>query len=490
MRKYSRLIPVVLIVLLLVILVKCAVNPVTGKKEIMLVSKNQEIEMGRNIDRGLRQEYGLYNRPDLRAYVKRVGHSLVPYTHRQELQYHFEILDTPVANAFAAPGGYIYITRGLLALLNSEAELATVLGHELGHVNARHSVRNLSRNLLITLGIVLVGELNEDIKKVTPISMIAAQLLFLKYSRSDEYQADKLGIEYAFKAGYDSGEMIKFFSSLQNLSKVSGGGHLPNFLSTHPLTPRRIEKVKELLQTPDYASPFTAMRLAIRRNEYLNKINGLIYGKNPRQGYIEGQAFYHPGMRFYFKIPYGWKVNNTPQQVTMTSVDGKAVILLKAEQTTETLDGYAYKMKNTLTNPQILEEGFMNINGFNAFHTYLAVPVIENDEEQQPLNVQLSCIRKAGTIYTFFTAASGPDYPTYRYGMEKTIRSFKPLNTPYYLNRKPKRIKTRGIQRRRTLRSYLQGVGMPGDIWNRISLINAIGLDQTLQANQRIKIIK
>lgn len=198
--------------------------------------------MGQEIDRGLRLEYGFYNDRHLNAYVRRVGESLVPYTHRPQLQYHFAILDTPVENAFAAPGGYIYVTRGLLSLLNSEAELAAVLGHELGHVNARHSARQMTRSILVTLGILIAGELSEDIRKITPISMIAAQLLFLKYSRSDEYQADALGLEYASKGGYSPREMVRFFNALQRLTVEAGGPHLPissrHTLSHHAASPK------------------------------------------------------------------------------------------------------------------------------------------------------------------------------------------------------------------------------------------------------------
>lgn len=217
MKKYFKLNPFTLLILftLTVILIQCAVNPVTGKKEIMLISENMEIQMGKEIDQALRLEYGLYNDPQLRNYVREIGQEIVPYTHRPHLQYHFEILDTPVENAFAAPGGYIYITRGLLAMLNSEAEIATVLGHELGHVSARHSARQMTRSILVTLGIVIAGELSEDIRKITPISMVAAQLLFLKYSRSDEYQADKLGIGYAFRTHADQIDQEKQYRRRQ-----------------------------------------------------------------------------------------------------------------------------------------------------------------------------------------------------------------------------------------------------------------------------------
>ena len=175
-------------------LMSCAINPVTGKKEIMLIPESQEIEMGKSTDESIRRQFGLYEDPELTAYVERVSRKLVPYVHRKQLPYHFAVLDTAVENAFAAPGGYIYVTRGLLAMANSEAELATVLGHELGHVNARHSVRQMSNQLLLTGGLILGSVLSEDVAKIAPYLMVGLQVLFLKFSRDDEFQADSLGV--------------------------------------------------------------------------------------------------------------------------------------------------------------------------------------------------------------------------------------------------------------------------------------------------------
>jgi predicted Zn-dependent protease len=500
MKRYLKLIPVMAVVLLTVILVRCAVNPVTGKKEIMLISESMEIDMGKEIDRGLRLEYGLYNDPRLREHVRQMGMKQVPFTHRPHLEYHFEILDTPVENAFAAPGGYIYITRGLLAMLNSEAELAAVLGHELGHVNARHSARQMTRSILVTLGIILAGELSEDIKKITPISMIAAQLLFLKYSRSDEYQADALGIQYSFKAGYSSGEMVRFFGSLQRLTESKGGGHLPNFLSTHPMTPRRVERIKELLATPEYSQTPGGTALVIGKNEYLKLLDGLVYGQNPRQGFVEGQAFYHPDMKFYFKIPYGWNVSNTARQVTLAPKNGKAVIIFKAEDTTESLDTYSTKMTKSLTNPQVLQQGFLNVNGLNAFHTLLKFsPDTEKPQEKeegeayQPkeeINVQVSCIRKQGTVFTFFTAAGTSDYSSFQYDINNTVNSFKPLFSPKHLRRRPVRVYVKRARGGETLGRFLQRLRIPNRYWKKIALINGMETHQQLDRNQLVKVLR
>lgn len=494
MKKYLKLTQIILVFLLTFILVKCATNPVTGKKEIMLISESMEIEMGRDIDRGLRMEYGFYNDPQLTPYVARIGQKLVPYTHRLHLEYHFAILDTPVENAFAAPGGYIYITRGLLAMVNSEAELATILGHELGHVNARHSARQMTRSILATLGIALAGELSEDIKKIAPVSMIAAQLLFLKYSRNDEYQADSLGVEYSFKGGYSSGEMIRFFSSLLRLTKSKGGTHLPNFLSTHPLTPRRIEKVKELLTAEEYSQPDKMPTLIVERDGYLQKINGIVYGTNPMHGFVEGGAFYHPNMKFYFKIPHGWKYSNTPKQITLAPGDTKAIVILKGENTSESLGSYSKKMMKSLSNPQIIQQGYRYVNGLNAYHTLFSfIPgsgSSSQNEAREKINVHITCIRKSGTIFTFFSAAAMSNFSKYQYDINSTINSFKSLSNPNHLNRKPHRVFVKRIKHHQTLRNFLSISRISNQYWNKISVINALELDQKLSPNQLIKVIQ
>ncbi|MDQ1353439.1 MAG: hypothetical protein QG657_3745 [Acidobacteriota bacterium] len=495
MKKYLKLSPIIILSLVLAfIIVQCAVNPVTGKKELMLVSESMEIEMGKEIDSGIRQEYGLYHDPRMTDYVVQVGNKLVPYTHRPKLQYHFAILDTPVENAFAAPGGYIYITRGLLAMINSEAEMATVLAHELGHVNARHSARQITRSILFTLGIVIASELSEDIKKIAPISMIAAELLFLKYSRSDEYQADELAVQYSLKTGYAAGEMVSFFNSLQRLTVSEGGVRLPNFLSTHPMTPRRIDRIKELLAADGNSQPARIAGLVVEKNGYLQKVDGLVFGDDPRQGYVENGVFYHPGMQFYFRVPTGWKVSNTPMQVSMAPEDGKALIILKAEDSTESLDSYSQKMMKNLTNPQVLQQGFRYVNGLNAFETLAAYLPDQNEgtqgEKNKQVKVNLTSIRKDNSVFTFFSAASYPDYSKYQPEINRAVNSFNRLKSSENLNRKPQRVYLKRVNQSQSLGNFLTSLGVPQQNWNKISLINAMEPGQQLSPNQIVKVIQ
>jgi predicted Zn-dependent protease len=467
----------------------CAVNPVTGKKEIMLVSQSMEINMGKQIDRGIRMEYGLYNDPQLTAYVADIGEKLVPYTHRPNLDYHFAVLDTPVENAFAAPGGYIYVTRGLLALMNSEAELASVLGHELGHVSARHSAKQITRSIIFSVGIIIANELSEDFRKIAPLTWIAGQLLFLKYSRGAEHQSDELGIGYAIKAGYASEKMIDFFNSLQRITSNRGGSSIPNFLSTHPVTTKRIDRVREQLRNEDYPP---AAQLAVARGNYLKRINGIVYGKNPRQGYVENGVFYHPDMSFSFRVPYSWKVENTARQVTMAPANGKAVIILQAETTSESLDNYTQRKMKDITSPRIIDQGFRQVNGLNAFHTLAGMvsSAATDEKEAEELNIDISCIRKGETVFTFFSAADSRDYYAYENAIGRAVNSFRPLRGPRHLKRRPRRLYIRRVTRSQTLGDYLQRLRIPQKQWKTIAMVNGIDLNHRLSANQAVKIIK
>ena len=205
----------------------CAINPVSGKRELMLISENQEIELGKETNAEIGQEYGFYADADLSRYVDSVGQSMIPYTHRPKLAYHFAVLDTPVVNAFAAPGGYIYVTRGILALMSSESELGAVLGHEIGHVNARHTVRQMSTQILVQAGLAVGSALNETFAKIAGVAGLGAQLLFLKFSRDDERQADGLGVQYARAVHYNTGEMVTFFAALERYGDLAGEAACP-----------------------------------------------------------------------------------------------------------------------------------------------------------------------------------------------------------------------------------------------------------------------
>jgi predicted Zn-dependent protease len=299
--------PYLAILLLLLFSLACAVNPVTKKKEFVLMSEEQEIEYGRKLDPEILKEYGYYDSGALQDYVSRVGQRLAKIADRPDLVFHFKVVNSPILNAFALPGGYVYVTRGLLAYLNSEAELAGVIGHEIGHVNARHAVRQYTQAASYQIA---SGVLSIFVPQARNLGQLA-DLIFLGisrgYSREYELEADQLGIKYAALAGYDPQAIQSFLTSLERIEKESKEKTYHGLFSTHPETKTRIEKaIEELKHNPS----FTSKTFAVLSTEYKTQIDGLLYGPDPKEGIVTKNVFRHPDLRIEITFPEGWKITN------------------------------------------------------------------------------------------------------------------------------------------------------------------------------------
>ena len=469
----------ILVLSLFFLAASCAVNPVTGKQEISLISEQGEIELGASTDKEVRAQFGVYEDPSLKEYVQKVGMALVPHTHRPHLTYHFAVLDTPVVNAFAVPGGYIYVTRGILALMNSEAELAVVLAHELGHVNARHSVRKMSQMMLAQIGLVVGSALSETFAKAAGVAGVGVQLLFLQFSRDDERQADQLGVEYTRKGQYNPAYMIDFFESLQTMGDLSGGQTLPGFLSTHPLTSERIKNTQAMILADDNLLRYDQV-------PYFQKIDNMVYGNDPRQGYVEDNTFYHPQLRFSFSFPQGWKVQNNPTNVTLVAEDSNAAVILQAEQSQVEIRDYAKKKASSIEGHTLLDEKSMTINGYVSYYQFLDIP----QQDKENLRMILSCIRKDQYIYSFASISTVSQISQYEATFENIISSFRELTDSSYLNRKPRRVALVKADGKQSLQSILKQNGLNEDEWPRLAIMNGLKLDERPPAGRTIKIVK
>jgi predicted Zn-dependent protease len=264
-----------------VLIAACATNPVTGEREFTLMSESQEIAMGRESDAQVRAEMGVYTDQELAKYVSDIGLRLAKLSERPNLPWQFTVVDQPAINAFALPGGFIYITRGILPFLDNEAELAGVLGHEIGHVTARHSVRQYTRTIG---GVAALGALGVFVPAARPFGQISEQaltLLFLKYGRSDELQADQLGARYEADGGWDPAGVSGMLSTLGRLDEAAGDRKgVPNWLSTHPEPLTRVSEISPTVEKLKAGrSNLTTNREALER-----RIDGVIYSDNPEQG--------------------------------------------------------------------------------------------------------------------------------------------------------------------------------------------------------------
>lgn len=308
---------------LLLFLGGCAVNPATGSRELSLVSEGQEIQMGREADPAIVAQMGLYPDSAVQRYVRAIGLRMAAESERPDLPWTFRVLDDPTVNAFALPGGFIYITRGILSHLTSEAELAGVLGHEIGHVTARHSANQMSRSQLAQLGLGVGMIFSETVRDYGGLASQSLGLMFLKFGRDDESQADELGIRYMTREGYDPRELAGVMTMLSRTSELaSGGGRVPEWLSTHPDPANRSESILAQVAAGDYASATT-----VERDGFLQRIDGLPFGPDPREGFTADGIFHHPELAFRIETA-GWQVDNQKSAVQFVAPDGAAVVIL------------------------------------------------------------------------------------------------------------------------------------------------------------------
>ena len=317
------------------------VNPVTGETERTVMDEAAEVKAGQEAHQQVLQEYGRYDNAALQNYVNGIGQKLAAQSHRAHLRWTFTVLDSPEINAFALPGGYVYVTRGIMAYMDSEAELAGVLGHEIGHVTARHGAQRATRQQTAGLGVLAATVLGavlegQGVRGATDlasqVSQTAAAGFIASYSRDQELQADQLGAEYLARTQYDPSNMVDVIALLKNqerfaaeLARAEGrqppSG--PSWLASHPSNDQRLAHILSVADV--YKGQYTDDG----RTRYLNAINGMRFGDSPAQGLVRGQAFLHPELGVALTAPAGWKVINGSDAVTLVNAAGDAGLVMQ-----------------------------------------------------------------------------------------------------------------------------------------------------------------
>jgi predicted Zn-dependent protease len=467
------------ILIFLLIPLSCAINPVTGKKEFMLVTEQDEISLGKQADQEVGQTYGIYENPALSNYVNGIGQSISKNTQRPNNEYHFKVLDTPVINAFAVPGGYVYVTRGILAYMNDEAELAGVIGHELGHENARHIAQQMSRQQVAQLGLGVGMILSEDFRKYAGLAQFGVGMLFLKFSRDNERQADDLGVEYGSKSGYDTYRMASFFQTLERVNPGGSSG-LPDWFSTHPNPENRVAAVNN--KTAEWRQKLDRTQYAVKRDDYLKMVDGIIYGEDPRQGYAEGNAFYHPTLKFTFPVPSGWQVSNTPAQVRIVSDKQDAVILLMLDDSPSVSQAVDRFVQNA--NAAVQSRGKLVVNGLQAEKVIARLV-----SEQDTLQAMSYFIAKGGTIYALHGLTGRNEFSQYSPTFSRTFDGFKNLDDPSKINVRPERLAVKTISKAGSLRTILKQFGAPESELENLAVLNGMQLEDNVRAGTLIKTV-
>lgn len=423
----------------------CATNPVSGRQQLVLISEAQEIELGREADKAVIASIGLYPDETLQQYVQALGTRLAAGGERPNLPWTFRVVDDPAVNAFAIPGGFVYVTRGILSYLNSEAELAAVIGHEIGHVTARHSVSQMSRQQLAQVGLAAGMILSPKFAQFGDLAQTGLGLMFMKFGRGDESQADQLGLRYMLAGGYDPREMVHVFEMLNGVSQQAAVGRLPQWMSSHPDPENR-----EAWATSAVANLGRDLAgLIVNRPPYLRRLDGLMFGENPREGFFEGSVFRHPDLAFRFTFPTGWKNSNQKQSVGAVSAGQDAAVILQLSSARTAQDA---------ARQFFLEEGIeagepwrRQIGGFPAVSSNFSATT-----PQGALRGLVAWIDYGGRVFQIVGYAPEARWPERSGVVAQSLASFERETDPATLRIEPRRLTIVELMRPQTMETLLR----------------------------------
>ena len=462
----------------------CARNPVTGKREIVLVSESDEIALGAQSHVQAQSEYGFLDQPAVQNYIQQTGMKLAAVSHRPTLEWHYTAVDSPVINAFAIPGGYVYFTRGILAYVNNEAELAGIMGHEIGHVTARHSVTQMTRSQVAQLGLGVASILSPTVGRFGDAAGTALGLWFLKFSRDDERQADDLGIEYALKAGYDPRQVSNFFQVLQRLSETSDRETIPGWLSTHPDPGERVEATRAAAEKMILQLGAAPDRLVVNPEGHLRSIDGMVFGDNPREGFVEEGRFLHPELQFQIRFPAGWRVENTRSAVYALDPSEGAQMQLTLAPVPPGTTAEAYARELAAKGIMPVSGGSTTINGNRAFIGLYGL----SQQDGSTVPVLAGFIEYRQQLYEIIGAMS--DVARYRNTVETSIRSFNSLADQRVLAMQPDRLRIYTARQGDTLRALAARYANPRVTAENLALLNRLDAGQALAAGTLVKVVE
>jgi predicted Zn-dependent protease len=471
-----------LIVLLLALLAACATNPVTGRREFSLMSEAQEISIANESEPQIKEEMGVYNDPELQKYVSEIGWKMAKISERSQLPWRFTVVDVPAVNAFAVPGGAIYVTRGIMPFLDSEAELAGVIGHEIGHVTARHSAQQYTRQIGAQAGLIGLGIFVPAARPFGDLSAQALGVLFLKYGRDDELQADQLGAGYESKLGWDPAAVPAFLSTLGRLDAAAGDRRgVPNWLSTHPDPLSRVSEIQPTVQTLKAAGG----TFSTNREAFAQRIDGIVYGDNPEQGIARGSAFLHPVLRFRIDFPERWEIANSPQQVVAKAPGADVFMIL---QLVEQPRG---RNIQEIAQSSMSSAGFRfvrgersTINGLDAFVGQYQGQI----QDLGPVTTRAAHIAYDGKVYVVAGLAPPDAFQQADSAFLTSVRSFRSMTAAEAENIRPNRVDFYVVRAGDTWQSIAERSG--GAITPAtLAVMNNSAPGSPPQAGSRIKIV-
>jgi predicted Zn-dependent protease len=353
------------------------------------------------------------------------------------------------------------------------------MGHEIGHITARHSAQQYSRAQLAQIGLG-VGAILVD-STIAGLAQVGVGMLFLRFSRDHERQADDLGVEYSIKAGYDASQMASFFETLERMNPDSDRSGLPGWFSTHPNPVDRVKAVR--VRANEWQQRLGLRDLKISQDSYFREIDGLVFGDDPRQGYVADNVFYHPDLRFEFPVPPNWKLSNTPSQVQMVSEGQDAIILFSVAAGASSKE--AARTFIAGTGAFVIRSDPNQVNGLSSYR------VISEIRSQKGIYRLMSYfIEKGKNVFVFHGLTSSNRFQNYSALFENTMSRFKELSDPKRINVKPDRIRIRATKTSDTLENELRSLGVPNEKLKEIASINGENLNQMIPANTLLKVVE
>jgi predicted Zn-dependent protease len=473
--------PLLAVVVLLALLgASCAVNPVSGRPELTLVSTEKEKKIGEEEAKKVEEQMGLVDDARLNGYLDALGQRLAKESPRQNITYQFHVVDMAEPNAFALPGGYVYVTRGLLVLANNEDELAGVVGHEIAHVAARHTVQKISKQgpVAAVFGIVsgVTGWIPIVGNVVGGVGDLAQSLMFAPYDRSQETEADRVGQDIAAKAGWDPTGLPIFLTTLgREVDLTTKGGHKPSFFDSHPATPDRVAKTTEHAKTLKRADrpPISASH-----EEFLARLDGLVVGQDAAHGLITGRTFVHPDLGILIQFPERWELENTPQKVVAVAPDKQAAVVLGAlAKGDDPMEGARALDKATKSNVSGRTRR-TTINGLPAAHTQL--------EAEGKIGLDVTWIAHDGVIYLVVGLAPRQRFASVQPAFMATASSFRPLTAAERAGVRENRLR---LVRARAGETIDALAARTHSAWSKeeIAVANGLAVGATLAEGQVIK---
>lgn len=480
---------------------------VTGNDRALGYTWAQQVQIGRESDPQILAQFGAYPNESLEQYVNRIGQKVVAVSHLrsgnpataglnrpavpaevQNTPVTFRVLDSPVINAMALPGGYIYVTRGLLANLENEAQLAVVLGHEVGHVARQHAARQAyqaQRAQLGLLGAVIAGSViggtaGQIANALGQYGGQGLQLLLLKYGRDAELESDQLGVEYATLAGYDASQAADFFISLARLQQRDGAG-IPTWMSTHPDPGDREGNIRRMAQ--EWATRMPNAARAVNAADLDAQTDGIVFGENPRQGFVQNGVFYHPDMAFQFSLPQGWQMQNSASMVQFADGGGQSVGQLSLAQGTSA--EAAARQFASQQGVQVTQSGRKTVNGYPAY-----VVVAQGQTQQGVLLTIQYFIEYNGRVYNFSAIGTQQGMATSQQAYVNIFESFRALTDSRILALQPNRMDFITASRAGTLASF-QPTPLPtGVTLEDVAIANQVQTNARVEPGAKFKIVR